>query len=77
MDQKWYNEFVAEDKMERDLLFSMLSAANFLGIKPLLDLTCLKVTFMICGKEAAEVRMGDWEDWLLICYDTLDTYNMM
>jgi len=61
MDQTWYQDYVSEDKgMPRDLLFQVLSAANFLGIKPLLDLTCLKVTFMITGKNADEVRMANW-----------------
>lgn len=56
MDQPWYQDFVSDEKMDRDMLFNMLSAANFLGIKPLLDLTCLKVTFQITGKNAEEVR---------------------
>lgn len=55
MDQPWYQDFVSDEKMDRDMLFNMLSAANFLGIKPLLDLTCLKVTFQITGKNAEEV----------------------
>ena len=55
MDQPWYQDFVSDEKMERDMLFEVLSAANFLGIKPLLDLACLKVTFMITGKSPAEV----------------------
>ncbi|CAJ1934128.1 unnamed protein product [Cylindrotheca closterium] len=56
MDQPWYQDFVSDEKMNRDMLFNMLSAANFLGIKPLLDLTCLKVTFQITGKNAEEIR---------------------
>ncbi|CAJ1935995.1 unnamed protein product [Cylindrotheca closterium] len=56
MDQPWYQDFVSDEKVNRDMLFSMLSAANFLGIKPLLELTCLKVTFQITGKNAEEIR---------------------
>jgi hypothetical protein len=55
MDQKWYQDFVADDNLSRDMLFDMLTAANFMGIKPLLDLTCLKVTFQLTGKNAEEV----------------------
>jgi hypothetical protein len=55
MDQEWYQKFVSEDNVDRDLLFELLTAANFMGIKPLLDLTCLKVTFQLTGKNADEV----------------------
>lgn len=40
------------------MLFDMLTAANFMGIKPLLDLTCLKVTFQLTGKNAEEVSVS-------------------
>lgn len=55
MDQTWYQEFVADENLSRDMLFDLLTAANFMGIKPLLDLTCLKVTFQLTGKNAEEV----------------------
>ncbi len=55
MDQKWYQDFVADENLDRDMLFDLLTAANFMGIKPLLDLTCLKVTFQLTGKNAGEV----------------------
>jgi hypothetical protein len=58
MDQPWYQDFVSDEKMDRDMLFDMLTAANFMGIKPLLDLTCLKVTFQLTGKNAEEVRLA-------------------
>lgn len=38
------------------MLFELLTAANFMGIKELLDLTCLKVTFQVTGKNAEEIR---------------------
>lgn len=42
--QKWYADFVDVD---RELLFDMVAAANFMDIKPLLDLSCLAVSIMI------------------------------
>mmetsp|Transcript_7203 Transcript_7203/g.11049 ORF Transcript_7203/g.11049 Transcript_7203/m.11049 type:complete len:129 (+) Transcript_7203:170-556(+) len=42
--QTWYVEFV---KVEQILLFEMVTAANYMDIKPLLDLTCLAVAIMI------------------------------
>jgi len=56
IDQKWYQNFVADDNVQGDMVFDMLTAANFMGIKPLLDLTCLKVTFQLTGKSAEEIR---------------------
>uniref|UniRef100_A0A7R9VYT4 Uncharacterized protein n=1 Tax=Pseudictyota dubia TaxID=2749911 RepID=A0A7R9VYT4_9STRA len=51
--QKWYAEFV---KVEQVLLFELVTAANFMDIKPLLDLTCFAVAVMIKGKSAEEIR---------------------
>jgi S-phase kinase-associated protein 1 len=57
MDQKWYQDFVDDANLgSRDMLFDLLTAANFMGIKELLDLTCLKVTFQLTGKTAEEIR---------------------
>mmetsp|Transcript_25566 Transcript_25566/g.35995 ORF Transcript_25566/g.35995 Transcript_25566/m.35995 type:complete len:164 (+) Transcript_25566:202-693(+) len=50
---EWYKEFV---NLERAMIFDLLTAANYMGIKPLLDLTCLKVTFELTGKSAEEIR---------------------
>ena len=55
MDQKWYQDFVADENLNKEMLFDLLTAANYMGIKPLLDLTCLKVTFQLTGKNAEEV----------------------
>jgi len=51
--QPWYADYV---KLEQVLLFELVTAANFMDIKPLLDLTCLAVSVMIKGKSAEELR---------------------
>lgn len=51
--QSWYSDFV---KIDRELLFDLVAAANYMDIKPLLDLSCLAVSIMIKGKSAAELR---------------------
>jgi len=51
--QPWYAEFCNVDKT---LLFELVTAANFMDIKPLLDLTCLAVAVLIKGKSAQELR---------------------
>jgi len=57
MEQKWYQDFVDDRELgSRDMLFDLLTAANYMGIKELLDLTCLKVTFQLTGKNAEEIR---------------------
>lgn len=42
--QKYYAEFIDVDQVT---LFELVTAANFMDIKPLLDLTCLAVSFYI------------------------------
>lgn len=51
--QTWYAEFV---KVDRNMLFDLVAAANFMDIKPLLDLTCLAVAILIKGKSPDELR---------------------
>ena len=51
--QQWYADYV---KVEQVLLFELVTAANFMDIKPLLDLTCFAVAVMIKGKSAEEIR---------------------
>ena len=51
--QKWYAEFV---DLPQKQLFELVAAANYLNIKPLLDLTVLAVSILIKGKTAAELR---------------------
>jgi S-phase kinase-associated protein 1 len=35
--QEWYSNFVS---VEQEILFELILAANYMDIKPLLDLTC-------------------------------------
>jgi S-phase kinase-associated protein 1 len=49
--QKWYADFV---DLEQVLLFELILAANYMDIKPLLDLTCATVASMIKGKTVSE-----------------------
>jgi len=49
----WDSEFV---KVDQSTLFELILAANYLNIKPLLDLTCLTVANMIKGKTPEEIR---------------------
>mmetsp|Transcript_2056 Transcript_2056/g.3027 ORF Transcript_2056/g.3027 Transcript_2056/m.3027 type:complete len:192 (-) Transcript_2056:651-1226(-) len=51
--QPWYADYV---KVEQVLLFELVTAANFMDIKPLLDLTCLAVSVFIKGKSPEELR---------------------
>ena len=52
--QSWYRDFLSTKTREQ--VFDLLTAANYMQIKPLLDLTCLKVTFELTGKSAEEIR---------------------
>lgn len=40
------------------MLFELLTAANYMDIKPLLDLACLRVTFELSQKTAEEVSQS-------------------
>jgi S-phase kinase-associated protein 1 len=51
--QPWYAQYV---KVDQVMLFELVTAANFMDIKPLLDLTCLAVSVMIKGKSPEELR---------------------
>lgn len=51
--QKWYADFV---DVEQVFLFDLVLAANYMDIKPLLDLTCATVASMIKGKTPEEIR---------------------
>jgi S-phase kinase-associated protein 1 len=51
--QEWYADFV---KIDKNQLFDLVAAANFMDVKPLLDLTCLAVSILIKGKSASELR---------------------
>ena len=49
----WDAEFVDVDQ---EMLFELILAANFMDVKPLLDLTCAKVATMIKNKQPEEIR---------------------
>ena len=49
----WYADFV---DVEQETLFEVVLAANYLDLKPLLELSCAKVASMIKGKSVQEVR---------------------
>ena len=51
--QEWYSAFVS---VEQEVLFELILAANYMDIKPLLDLTCAAVASMIKGKTPEEIR---------------------
>lgn len=51
--QQWYADFV---KVDQAVLFELVTSANFMDIKPLLDLTCFAVAVLIKGKSADEIR---------------------
>merc|ERR1719361_3182278 len=50
---EWDATFVETDQ---ETLFELILAANYMDIKPLLDLTCAKVASMIKGKSPEEIR---------------------
>ncbi|TEB19753.1 hypothetical protein C9890_0167 [Perkinsus sp. BL_2016] len=50
----WDNTFITS--LEQEFLFEVILAANYLDIKPLLDLSCARVASMIKGKTPEEIR---------------------
>jgi len=56
--QDWYGEFVdgMVDKKDFEMLFELILAANYLDIKPLLDLTCATVGLLIMNKTPDQIR---------------------
>jgi len=50
---EWDSEFC---KVDQGTLFELILAANYLDIKPLLDLACKMVANMIKGKTSEEIR---------------------
>lgn len=50
---QWDADFV---DVEQELLFELILAANYMDMRPLLDLTCAKVASMIKGKNPEQIR---------------------
>jgi S-phase kinase-associated protein 1 len=50
---RWDSDFV---DVSQEMLFELILAANYMDVKPLLDLTCAKVASMIKGKTAEQIR---------------------
>lgn len=50
---QWDADFV---NVDQELLFELILAANYMDIKPLLDLTCAKVASLIKGKTPEQIR---------------------
>lgn len=49
----WYAEFV---NLDQEVLFELILAANYLDIKPLLELSCAKVASLIKNRSIPEIR---------------------
>jgi S-phase kinase-associated protein 1 len=52
--QAWFAQFITAVDIET--LFQLISAANYLDLKPLLDLSCAAVAAQIKGKTTEEIR---------------------
>jgi S-phase kinase-associated protein 1 len=52
--QHWYAVFI--ERLDEDVLYSLVNAANYMHIQPLLELTCAGVAISINGKTTAEVN---------------------
>lgn len=51
---QWDSDFL--DTLDQDLLFKVISVANFLGIDPLLHLGCAKVASLIKDRSPEQIR---------------------
>ena len=54
--QEWYASFILDAGVTQDVLFDLILAANFLDIKPLLELSCATVASLIDRKTPEEIR---------------------
>eukprot|EP00494_Astrolonche_serrata_P029128 UN29395 len=50
---EWDAQYV---EVDQETLFEIILAANYMDVKPLLDLTCAKVASMIKGNTPEEIR---------------------
>jgi len=51
---EWDVTFI--NSLDLDSTFDLINAANYMDIKPLLDLSCAKIASMMKGKSAEEIR---------------------
>ena len=51
---EWYANFITQ--FEQGALFELILAANYMDIKPLLNLACATVASMIKGKTPEQIR---------------------
>lgn len=69
--QEWYAKFV---EVQQETLFELILAANYMDIKPLLDLTCATVASMIkvCLFSVSfhffRFAVDVFPDWLVSCF---------
>ena len=49
----WYADYI---NVEKEELFELIKASNYLDIKPLLELACAKVASQIKNKSIEEIR---------------------
>ncbi len=52
--EQWEVDFLNE--LDLDTNFDLINAANYMDIKPLLDLSCAKIASLMKGKTAEEIR---------------------
>ncbi|XP_072954822.1 SKP1-like protein 11 [Typha angustifolia] len=52
----WEDMFVKDVRIDSDALLDLISAANYLGIEGLKDMTCRKVAKMMKGKTTDDIR---------------------
>ena len=51
--EPWYADYI---NVEKEELFELIMASNYLDIKPLLELACAKVASLIKNKSIEEIR---------------------
>lgn len=54
--QPFYSNFITT--LDRDALYNLILAANYLDIKPLLDLCCAQIASFIKNKTPEEIRVN-------------------
>lgn len=54
--QKFYVDFI--NGLDKESFYNLTLAANYMDIKPLLDLCCAKIASLIKGKTPEEIRVN-------------------